>query len=70
MFDLSSILGMFGGQNGFLSRLNSFGQQFRQQNSCTPEQKVYELLDSSQMSQEQFNTFANIATALTGRRPF
>lgn len=68
--DLSSIFNLFGGQNSFLQRLNIFGQQFNQKNSCTPEQKVQQMINSGQMTQEQFDQYSEIATKITGRRPF
>lgn len=68
--DLGSIFNLFGGQNGFLQRLNLFRQQFNQQNNCTPEQKVQQMINSGQMSQDQFEQYAEIATRITGRRPF
>lgn len=68
MFNLAAFLNTFGGMMGFQQRLNTFGQQFAQQNACTPEQKVQQMLNSGQMTQEQFNTFSQIANQLTGRR--
>lgn len=68
MFDLSQLFSMFGGQNGFQQKFNAFAQQFSQQNMCTPEQKVQQMLNSGQMTQQQFNTFAQIADRLVGRR--
>ena len=70
MFNLMNLFSLFGGQNGFNQKLNAFGQQFNMQNNCTPEQKVYQMIQSGQMSQEQFEQFSEIATQLTGRRPF
>ena len=70
MPDLMSLFTMFGGQNNFMQRLNSFSQQFMSQSPITPEQKVQELLNSRQMSQQQFNMFAQIADAITGNRRF
>lgn len=70
MFNLMSLFNLFGGQNGFSQKLNAFGQQFNMQNNCTPEQKVYQMIQSGQMSQEQFDQFSEIATQITGRRPF
>lgn len=70
MFNLINFLKFFGGQNSFNQKLNAFGQQFNMQNNCTPEQKVYQMIQSGQMSQEQFEEFSEIATQLTGRRPF
>lgn len=70
MFNLMSLFNMFGGKNGFGQKLNAFGQQFNMQNNCTPEQKVYQMIQSGQMSQEQFDQFSEIATQITGHRPF
>lgn len=68
MVDIATIMSLFGGQNGFMQKLSAFGQQFSQQNACTPEQKVQQLLNSGQMTQEQFNAYAQMANRLTGRR--
>lgn len=68
MFDLMSLFSLFGGQNGFMQKLSAFSQQFSQQSQITPEQKVQQLLDSGQMTQQQFNTFSQVANQLTGRR--
>lgn len=68
MFDLISLFSLFGGQNGFMQKLAAFSQQFSQQSQITPEQKVQQLLDSGQMTQQQFNTFSQVANQLTGRR--
>lgn len=68
MFDLMSLFSLLGGQNGFMQKLAAFSQQFSQQSQITPEQKVQQLLDSGQMTQQQFNTFSQVANQLTGRR--
>lgn len=70
MFNLFNFLSFFGGQNGFSQKLSAFGQQFNMQNKCTPEQKVQQMLQSGQMTQEQFDQYSEIATKITGRRPF
>lgn len=70
MFNIGSLFSLFGGQNGFQQKLSNFGMQFNQQNGCTPEEKVQQMLRSGQMSQDQFDQFADIATQITGRRPF
>lgn len=44
----------------FLTQFNNFRSQF----SGNPEQKVKQLLSSGQMSQEQFNQFAQKANQL------
>lgn len=70
MFNIMSLFNLFGGQNGFAQKIQAFGQQFNMQNNCTPEQKVQQMIQSGQMSQEQFDRFSEIATQITGRRPF
>ena len=44
-----------------------FAQQFQQQNNLTPQQKVQQLLNSGQMSQQQFNQLREIANQITGK---
>ncbi len=70
MFNIANLFSFFGGQNGFTQKLAAFGQNFNMQNNCTPEQKVQQMLQSGQMTQEQFDQFSEIATKITGRRPF
>ena len=67
MFNLQSILSFFGGQKGFNDQFNQFGQQ-AMQNGIDPQKRVQQLLNSGQMSQQQFNFFRNIANMITGRR--
>ena len=49
-----------GDLTNFLSRFNQFSSQF----SGNPETRVKQLLQSGQMSQEQFNQFAQTANML------
>lgn len=65
--NLSGLLNFFGGQNNFNNKLNTFGQNCQSQ-GINPEQRVQQLLNSGQMSQEQFNQLAAIANMLTGRK--
>lgn len=51
----------------FINRFNQFKQNF-QQSGIDPKQKVQELLNSGQMSQEQFNTLRMLANQITGKR--
>ena len=67
MIDLFSIFKAFGGQNGFVQRLTQFGQNYSQNESLSPEQKVREMLKSGEMTQEQFNVLSSIATQITGK---
>lgn len=67
MVNINELLNTFGGLGGFQQKLNLFGQNFFQQNRCTPEQKVQQMLNSGQMTQQQFNALGQIADKLTGR---
>lgn len=51
----------------FMSQFNQFRQNF-QQSGVDPKQKVQELLNSGQMSQDQFNTLRMLANQITGKR--
>lgn len=60
-----------GGMLGNISNLLAQFQQFRQNFQGNPEDKVRELLDSGQMSQDQFQQLSNMAEEfqkLLGRR--
>lgn len=63
------IFGLFNGnsqpqQPNMVQRFQQFASNFR----GNPQQKVQELLQSGQMTQEQFNQFRSIANQITGRR--
>lgn len=49
--------------NGFTQLLQQFNQ-FKQNFAGDPRQKVQELLNSGQMSQQQYNQLASMATEL------
>lgn len=68
MFDRKGIFQMFGGAQGFQNRFNNFGTQFSQQSQITPEQRVKQLLNSGQMSQEGFEFLRNMANSITGKQ--
>lgn len=60
----SSLFNMFGRQpnnNGFYNMLNNF-KKFKQTFSGDPRQQVQQLLNSGQMTQEQFNQLSQAAT--------
>ena len=63
------IFNLFGGLQGFQQRLAQFQQQV-QQTGTNPPQTVQHLMQSGQMSQEQFNQFSQIANIITGKRQF
>ena len=52
----------------FMQNFNNFAQQFKNQNNNqTPQQRVQELLNSGQMSQQDFNELRDIANKITGK---
>ena len=66
MMGISSLFNMFGKQSpqingGFANMMSQF-QQFKQNFSGDPQQQVQQLLDSGQMSQQQFNQLSQMAT--------
>lgn len=54
--------------NQTMNKFAQFVSQFKQMSNCSPQERVQQLLNSGQMSQEQFNQFAQIANRLTGRK--
>lgn len=51
-----------------MKNFNNFAQQFQTQNrNVTPQQKVQELLNSGQMTQQDFDQLREIANKITGR---
>lgn len=51
-----------------MQNFNNFAQQFQNQNkNQTPQQKVQELLNSGQMTQQDFNQLREIANKITGK---
>lgn len=63
------ILNMFGNMQNFQQQLNSFAQSLQNgSQQMNPQQMVQNLLNSGQMSQEQFQAFSQIADQMTGRK--
>ena len=63
---ISSLFSMFGNQqppmnSGFANLMSQFNQ-FKQNFSGDPKQQVQQLLDSGQMTQQQFNQLSQAAT--------
>lgn len=63
---ISSLFNMFGKQqpqmnNGLLNMVNQFNQ-FKRNFNGDPRQQVQQLLDSGQMTQQQFNQLSQAAT--------
>ena len=63
------ILDMFGNMNNFNQQFNQFASQMRKANT-NPQEAVQNLLNSGQMSQEQFNRLSQIANMITGHKQF
>lgn len=61
------ITSMFGNFANFQSQFNQFSRQMANTN---PQQAVQNLLNSGQMSQEQFNQLSQMANMITGKRQF
>jgi hypothetical protein len=63
------LFGMFGNspQPQQANKLQQF-QQFINNFRGNPQQKVQELLQNGQMTQEQFNQYSNIANQIIGRK--
>ena len=56
----------FGGFMNFRNQLNQFQQNLSNQ-GINPQQKVQELLNSGQMSQQQFEQLRQMANQITGK---
>lgn len=71
---MNPLFNMFGNQQGPFNNMNNVIDQFNQFQSTfqgDPKHKVQELLNSGQMTQNQFNQLSNMAQmfqALLGRR--
>ena len=63
---MNNIFNMFGGIQNFQNQFNLFKQNMAQQNT-DPKQKVQELLNSGQMTQQQFEQLRQIANRITGK---
>ena len=63
---MNNIFNMFGGYNEFLYKFNTIRQQLSQQN-ITPQEKVQQLLNTGQMTQQQFEKLREIANQITGQ---
>lgn len=64
------LFNMFGGYQNFQQRFRQFAENFNRQSQLTPQQRVQQLLDSGQMTQEQFNQLSQMANAITGTKKF
>ena len=62
-----NIFNAFGNYNNFQQQFNAFKQNFYMQNNISPRDKVQQLLNSGQMTQEQFERLRMIANQITGK---
>lgn len=58
---------LFGGLGNLQNQFSEFASQFSRNSRMTPQQRVQQMLDSGQMSQEQFNNLRAMANRLMGR---
>lgn len=63
----NNFFNMFGGAMNFQQQFNQFAQRFRQSGQISPQQIVQNMLNSGQMTQEQFNQLRAIANQITGK---
>lgn len=63
---MANIFDMFGGFMNFRNQFNLFQQNVQNQ-GINPQQKVQELLNSGQMSQQQFEQIRQMANQITGK---
>lgn len=62
----NNFFNLFGGAMNFQQQFNQFTNQFRQSGQ-SPQQIVQNMLNSGQMTQEQFNQPRAIANQITGK---
>ena len=55
----------FGNMQNFMNQFNQFRQNFNNQN---PQQVVQQMLDSGQMTQQQFNRLSQMANQILNNR--
>lgn len=69
MFNPGQLINMLGGMQNFNQRLTTFNQNLKQQfgQNADPSQIGQQLLNSGQISQDQFEQFRQIANQLTGK---
>lgn len=62
------ILSMFGSMQNFNNQFNNFKQNFSQQGMNNPQMLVQNLLNSGQMTQQQFNQYSAMADVIMNFR--
>lgn len=62
---MNNLMQMFGNMQNFQKQFANFQKQM---GNVNPQQKVQEMLNNGQMSQQQFNMLRMMANQLTGRK--
>lgn len=63
---MNNMMNMFGNYQNFKTQFELFKQNMQRQN-ISPQQKVQELLNSGQMTQQQFEHLRQLANQITGK---
>lgn len=63
----NNLFNLFGGFQNFQAQFKNFAQNFNQQNQMSPQERVQQLLNSGQMTQEQFEQLRAMANQITGK---
>lgn len=63
---MNNFMNMFGNFQNFKAQFDLFKQNIERQN-VNPQQKVQELLNSGQMTQQQFEQLRQLANQITGK---
>lgn len=69
MNPIDLIMQRFGGVQNLMAQVNNMQQQFLMR-GIDPRNKVQEIMNSGQMTQEQFNFFGSIADAISRMRHY
>ena len=64
---MNNLFNLFGGFQNFQNQFKAFAQNFSQQNQMPPQDRVQQLLNSGQMTQEQFEQLRAMANQITGK---
>lgn len=68
LFDALNAKNQNGSNFGLQNQFQNFVNQFNRNSNITPQERVQQLLDSGQMSQEQFNNLRQMANQITGKK--
>ena len=65
---MNNLFNMFGNFNNFQNQFNLFKQNFMMQSKISPQERVQQLLDSGQMTQQQFDQLKEMANQIMGKK--